>query len=471
MGVGELLPEPRQTAGAGLLCGGLRECLRQLHGGPWRFLQLRGAAVDSRSVDHDDIDLLGTRESVDLLIAAAWAWMRAGKCHLHVVSRRPEKVELTLFSRDGRQHVQFDLWIVLAQFDGGRRQLVYADCEPWITDRQAGIGRLPVQMECCIYVQHLVAKRKAIGSDSCQQRLQDYRDRCAQAGFTELAGLLERIRKERRIGRQDAQQTLQRLDGTAGPRLQAVPRNRLSGFVSKLRLSWLTEPRMTRLISLIGCDGAGKTTLAERIVAANPEAFRVVTGKRLYRGALLYKLAVIFLRPLITRSRERFDDILAPVLYLRAALSLRIRVLTTGRRVSLIDRSLVDFLYVDRKTDTPAFRWRWLTRLAGCRIPTIHCTASHETVMSRKQEITRAGHAAYDRDMFHELSRRVPTNYLAFNNDQPLFEAVSAMQCILMRLLPEREMSRTPDSSGREAAAVHRIGTSTDGDQPDRAAA
>ena len=52
---------------------------------------------------------------------------------------------------------------------------------------------------------------------------------------------------------------------------------------------------------------------------------------------------------------------MAPLVYLRGSLGLRLKLLNASQRILLIDRSLVDFLMIDRKTDHPRFsRCLWL---------------------------------------------------------------------------------------------------------------
>ena len=428
---------------------GLQECLQRIHRGPWKLIQLRGRTLDSEAIDADDVDLLGTPGDVDQLINAAYEWMREGLCHFHVRTRSAGKTELVLFSLDGRHALTFDLWQELDQFDRGRRRLTCSAAWALIADCPGGIVRLPIEIEACIYIQHLACKRKDLSGDSAQLRLRDYSNALRSHGESELGELLEQVRQNPAQLAEAERVTLQRLQ--ARLELQAVSSEVWSKIV-RLWDSRLAAPRTTSMISVMGCDGAGKTTLAEAIAAQHPRSVQVFTGKHLYRKSLLYKLAVIFIRPIITRSRERFDEILAPWLYLRAAAAMRIKLLFRGKRLTLVDRSLVDFLYLDRKTDRPGFgRSRWLMNLVGCRVPTIHCCVSFENVMRRKQEMTSAGHAAYDRDMFLAHTQRVPTDYVGFNNDQTLVAAQAALARIITRLTADRfaitpAETKTPDT-------------------------
>lgn len=437
------VPPIERTAALASPSTGLSTCLNRLSTGPWTFIQLRGEQFDPTMLCNDDIDLLGSDESIRQLIRSARDWMRDGLCHFRVRSGKDDKLELYLYSIDGSQKAVFDLWRRVPQLDRGKAALTFDGCSQAGLVGQSSIKRLPAVLEACVYVQHLICKRKDLHGYSAQSRLAAYASACEQAGETKLAEMLTQARSSHAISSELEQLTLNEVQQSIPTAIKAYGK---SGLVTSARRAWVAPPRKCQQVSIIGCDGAGKTTLAETVAQDRPDEYRVYTGKHLYRKTLSYKLAVIFLRPIITRSRERFDELLAPLLYLRAAISLRIKSWRSRSQITLIDRSLSDFLYVGRKTDQPRFfPGRWLRELFGRRIPTIHCNVSYEALMTRKQEMTGPGHAAYDQDMFEELAFRTPTDYIGFCNDLPLDAAVAAAQNLLA------------DVSGRSASPQLRL--------------
>ncbi len=413
----------------------LRLCLSQIKAGPWRFIQLRGEPIDERRIDGDDVDLLGARESVNMLCDAACRWVQAGHAHLRVNARKPGKVEWWLFSTDGLHVARFDLWIELNQLDRGRLAIRHEDVAALVESPTGAIGRLPPAVEAGLYVHHLLCKRKDLAGESAQARLARYADELRKMNDAAMADAIGAIRESKRIAADQEAMALQRIVAALpqGTRLARARRGPLQ-WMGKLRSAWLAPPKRTSMISVMGCDGAGKTTLAHAVAPLLPQPATVFTGKHLYRKSILYKLAVIFIRPLLMRSRESFDETLAPLVYLRASLGLGIAHHRKGRAagLTLIDRSPVDFLYVNRKTDEPRFsRWSWLSRCFGRRIRTVHCLVRFENVMKRKQEMTMTGHAAYDRDMFTHFTRQTPTDYIAFNNDGSVDESAQALAQLL----------------------------------------
>ncbi|NTV94346.1 MAG: hypothetical protein HGA75_02900 [Thiobacillus sp.] len=411
---------------------GLAALLAELGQGPWRFIQLRGAPLGAQDVDAGDVDFLGTRASVNALLGAAFAWVREGRCHLRVRSRDPNKTVLILISPDGGHAVSLDLWVGLWQLDGGKACLRYEQCEHLLTTPEAAIRRLPVAVEACLYVHHLVTKKKVLASERVQARLAGYVAACADSGEAELAQALGRIAEARHIDAGD----LALCNGHLGRLGLAGSGPRWPGkLAAELRAAWLDAPRKTRCVAIMGCDGSGKTSLARELQKQAPSTYFLYTGKHLYRKSLLYKLATIFIRPLLFQPREQFDETLAPWNYLRASIALQLKLWFSRSGMILMDRSIVDFLVVARKTDRPRFhRARWLAALFGRRIASVHVVVPEDSLQERKQEMTRPGHAEYDRLMFEHFSQRVPTDYCAFYNGASLEDSRQVLGRLLTRL-------------------------------------
>ena len=410
----------------------LENCVNRLLAGPWRFIQLRGANLDAAAIGGDDVDLLGTRQSVEALTLAAFEWVRAGDCHIRIDARNRRKTRLTLISTDGTERLELDLWIELWQIDHRNRALLYEECEPILVDLPAAIRRLPLELEICVYIHHLASKNKDLCGSSATVRLESYLEASRGAGLSVLASELENILLSKTI----PAASLERFKAMLTPVIRMPDagslRHKVACLRDKFADAWLGAPRKVSMISVMGCDGAGKTTLARSLAEDTQSYCGVLTGKHLYRKSWLYKLTVIFIRPLMFQEREKYDETIAPLVYLRACLGLRIKLLRTPKQIKLIDRSLMDFLMIERKTDRPRFcRSAWLARWFGRRIPIVHCVLPYEKVMERKAEMTLAGHDIYDVAMCRHHSRRAPTDYIVFNNSGTLGESTAALSHII----------------------------------------
>ncbi|WP_299871917.1 hypothetical protein [uncultured Cocleimonas sp.] len=410
----------------------LRWCLEQIENGPWSAIQLRGEQISDTQFNQDDIDLLVSNESAKILLSAIYTWVCERKCHARVMSRKNRKVQLILYSTDGKDCVIFDLWLELWQLDHKRSCLTYSGAKDAIKTPQSSISRFPANLEACIYIQHLICKKRSIDNQSTISRLNYYNENCDK----ELTDVIVDIVNTQKISQTIDELTLKYINERClikSPSNFTHTTKRLSSLIKE---SWLAAPRENRMISIMGSDGAGKTTIATHLLESEDNISRVFTGKHLYRKSYIHKLLVIFIRPLLFQSRETFDEKLAPWVYLRASLGIRIKYWRQKNKgLMLVDRTIMDFLYLDRKTDTPRFsRFRFLSNIFGKRIPIIHCIVNPQNISDRKPEMTEQGILHYNQDMFNCHSLRSPTDYLAFNNDCSLEDSVEALTTILNKL-------------------------------------
>ena len=410
----------------------LRACVARLSEGPWKFIRLRGAETETDVIDADDVDLLGSRESVHTLLNAAFTWVRAGECHLRVRSGSRRKVGMQLISTDGRHRLHLDLWIDLWQIDGRKRRLIYRSCAGAVLNPDDSIQRLPLELEASVFVHHLVSKRKKISTPKQLARLSAYAAACKSSGHQELALALETTAKNAEVNQATSDFTLGLLDSAfqiARPSAIQTLARRVGNAIAT---AWFQPPGKLRMLGMMGCDGCGKTTLCKRLFRERKDIRGTYTGKHLYRKWFVYKLLVIFVRPLLFQGREKFDDTFAPLAYLLACLRLRLKLLRPRKGITLIDRSIMDFLMVARKTDAPRFSgWLWLASVFGVRLAHVHFIVPFERLKERKLEMTEKGHTIYDAEMFRHFSRRAPTDYVAFDNRETVENSTEALSRIV----------------------------------------
>ena len=384
--------------------------------GPWRFIQLRGAPLSRADIDQGDVDLLGSRASANLLLKAARSCGSDGKCHFWIKSRDANKISAAFISLDGKHVLRFDLWINLPQIQG-RSHLRYVDLEKLLAGTDCSIRRLPTPVEAAIYIHHLKAKQKDIASFRVQQRITHYANICSEAGAADLNtafALITRMHVVAKDALDIANRHLECARILPSPETRSRWQHKIS---TEFSAALLAPPRKIRHIAIMGCDGSGKTTLTKNHAAQGDGGYFTFTGKRLYRNSLIYKLLVIVVRPLLLQGREKFDDVIAPWNYVRAIAALEAKIWVFPRGVTLIDRSTLDFLVVDRKSDQPRFHpaTKFLSKL-GRRIPTIHLFVPDDVLQSRKAEMTTVGHAKYDQLIFDHATQRSPSHYTAFHN-------------------------------------------------------
>lgn len=410
----------------------LEDVINLVKTGPWRFVQLRGEPLDQQSINHGDVDLLGTTDSVFRLLSAAFDWVQSGRGHILIRARNRNKITLSFVSLDGNNRITFDLWMAVWQLNGGKTALKYDDCAHLAVSQSTSIRRLPVSIEACIYLHHLNVKKNKLKTDHTRLRLNRYHTACLHGGETVVAEIIDEVLRRRQVD-VGCLDTLNDHLSNAGVPLATMQRG---GMIKKityeLAAAWLDGPRPARYIAIAGGDGSGKSTLSRTLRESDSGVNDLVVGKRLYRNSILYKILVIFGRPFLGRDKNQFDDWIAPFVYIRASWSLRIKTWLRRPGLELIDRSLVDFLVIDRKTDNPRFhRCAWMSSVMGVRIPVVHLVVPPKILQMRKQELTEAGQQKYDRLMFEHFTRRSPTTYAVFFNGTDLHPATGALSKVL----------------------------------------
>ncbi len=338
---------------------------------------------------------------------------------------------------NGAHRIELDLWIELWQIERGARMLTFADCQSAIIAHTGAIGRLPIHLEACTYVHHLASKKRDLNTQGVRRRVRFYQQSLQKDGPATLTSLFEDLNDGKSINDDMLHQTKEML----GSQLQTMFKTasvsiRVFVLLTKLRAWILDAPRKTTMIAIMGCDGVGKTSIMRSLLDSSPQVQHLFTGKHLYRKSLIYKLMVALVRPLMRSPREKFDEQLALFAYIRASIALSLKFwrisLSSRSGLTLIDRSLADFIYVNRKTDKPRFcRGHQISRLLGLRVPVVHLIVDHEILMQRKLEFTRKGHEIYDLDMQSYHSGRNPTNYTVFNNSQSLDNSTTALSNLM----------------------------------------
>jgi hypothetical protein len=401
--------------------------------GSYRFLLLREPPLDDCCIDCGDVDLLGSRNSVDALIRFLLPMAVAGEIHFRVVSSRSENLQLTLFSRDLAHQATFDLWTRVPQISRGRYFFAPEDLAAHAARYSGAIDRLPPCVEGAIYLQHLASRRKSLTDAHTRGRVEAFsRHTCDDA----RCGLVSWISDAQAKGRisdaviDDSRRFLEsRLDLRFDDGHHYYRRN------ARRRIS-------PRAVCFSGVDGVGKTTLVHTLGAEHDLADGFLTGRRLYRRSWVYQVLSRPVRHADPGAREAFDERHCRPIVARAALSLVLRLLTralTRRGTLLIDRSLADFLYLGRKTDHGGFDgWSGdLMRLAPA-VPTIQLVAPHSVTEARKAEVTQAGHERYDREMLERLTAGVPCDHFVFYNGATTAVGVEAMRRYLRKILKIR---------------------------------
>ena len=415
--------------------GELRALLVELAESTIELIQLRDKPFHHHPMySPDDIDFLASPLGISLLLDKARLWVMAGRCHLWVRRTSGDKVQVALFSMDGRCSVTLDLWVCMRQLTIPDAYVSYESCENAVQPQGTNVFRLPLKVEFALFLHHLIKKRRNVSLGENVRRLEDYLQMAKNSADQKLSAVISSVLRARSVDDHALVYTREVIIDSGIAVYEQTPQKLQRKAYKWLRDAILAGPRSRRYFSIIGVDGVGKTTLIEQLKGDNP-GFASFTGKHLYRKNWFYKLFVGIVRPLTGANREGFDEKISGLTYPLAALGLFKLCFRFKRKCILIDRCIVDFLLLNRKTSRPKFsRLFFLRRCLGSRIPTVHLYADSPVVLARKREMTKEGIDAYNGMMFAALSQHNPTDYALFNNSAGPESSAESLSRVLLAI-------------------------------------
>lgn len=399
----------------------------------------------------DDIDLLLTPECRERLILSAMDAATAGRFSFRITQRDDAKMRLTLHAPSGSKRLHVDLWSEFTQSPRryGQRYAVSAQAilaTSTLSDSSLrGAKRCDPELDCCLLLLHLAARRKPVRYPATQARLiqcaERLEARCVESACAdnEVAGRLAVVcRRVMDRGLVDTD-VVQFAAACVVDRV-GEPHVCRRSFVARLRSLWL---RWSNSVAVVGSDGSGKSSLISAACKLAPDRWRPHVAKKLYRRSWFYQAAGSVVRRVLRISRNELDDQFAPLLTLRAALSLWLRQAVNGlaggmrkrtgrrKRRVLLDRSVASCLITNRTSDNPRRVCSWLERLLP-PVTTVLLTLPHSLLFTRKQEQRHShGHARYERLLLLQSLSQRPTDLIVLAPESTCEDSAALFHSLL----------------------------------------
>ncbi len=340
---------------ASCLLAALNELLRAVDG---RVVLLRPltACFDSHC---DDIDMLLTESQRAQLLRAAFAHCTQGRIHCRIQQSSPAKAQLILWTIDCAQKLMIDLWTSFDQLPRRRHSCIPADrllsaltaavpdAQVRTNEKIAALRQLPPDIDLCLLIQHLAAKRRKITTTAMRERIALASERlaswlpekaCQHVPHDPLAALRV-VADELPRSIMITPKLIAFSDHYLLQRLINVPSNRgLPVLEPRRRRRPMIELRRAVLshrptLAVIGSDGAGKSSVVSALALQQPNSTSVV-AKKFYRRSLTYRFISGLMKRLRGEDRGIFDDRSAALVTLRATAALWIRMCFPSRQWS-----------------------------------------------------------------------------------------------------------------------------------------
>ena len=489
------LPEPEKS-----LFVVMNELLRAVHGRVALLRPLAGNFDDQR----DDMDLLLTESQRKQLLRAAYARCILGDIHCRIQQNSPTKIQLILWTTDCSSQLMIDLWTSFDQLPRRRYNAISAvRLLNTLSDGNASERRenvhgcpqipalrlLPADIDFCLLVQHLAAKRRKLTTPACRERIVAACERLRSLAtasatvhdplLTALLDLASRLPLAMIVTPNFIKVT----EACLLQRLAAVPNNRgLPVLERRQRRGPVTELRKAILqrrpaVAVIGSDGTGKSSIVAALTLQQQNTVTVV-AKKFYRRSLAYQFVGGLIKRLCGMDRGDFDDHVSPWISIRAAAAFWVTMclpfshwsksrvsgtamngpvsvseLSRPKRTLILDRSCVTFLITDRKSDAPRLTSSatWIEAVTP-PVRSVLLTLPYTALEHRKQEMSSAGHEIYQHLLFEQALRQRPSD-LTLLAGLPSAEESAAALCKILKWvsLPVGE-PRTSTEFGKVAA-------------------
>jgi len=487
------LPEPAKS-----LFAVMNELLRAVDGRVVLLRPLAGNFDDQR----DDIDLLLTESQRKQLLRAAYARCVLGDIHCRIQQNSPTKIQLILWTKACSSKLMIDLWTSFDQLPRRRYNAISAErllntlTDANVSQRRENVHEclqiptlrlLPADIDFCLLVQHLAAKRRKLTTPARRERIVAACERLQSLAsasvhdslLTALLDLASRLPLAIIVTPNFIKVT----DAYLLQRLAAVPNNRgLPVLERRQRRGLVTELRKAILqrrpaVAVVGSDGTGKSSIVAALASQQPHSM-VVVAKKFYRRSLAYQFVGGLIKRLCRMDRGDFDDRVSPWISIRAAAAFWVTMclpfslwskskvsgtavngpvsvgeLSRSKRTLILDRSCVTFLITKRKSDAPQLTpsATWIEAMTP-PVSSVLLTLPYTVLAQRKQEMSSAGHEIYQYLLFEQALRQRPTD-LTLLAGLPSAEESAAALCKILQWVsqPVRE-SQTATEFGKVAA-------------------
>ena len=355
-----------------------------------------------------DIDLLIRREStlafLDLLCIEA----QAKGVHLHITAYSAEAVSACLISTDFAENMKIDLQVAIRQL-GHKAKTVRWEDVIGSTVNEQGLHLLSGEAGAALYLGHARSQKKDLSDSGQQDRLVWYQKGVAEGP---LKDALAMAAEKSELPPSDE------IDRLIQEHLPHHTQSLIAACCSRLKRNTqktiLRTQRKRGLFYLVGCDGVGKTTLAE---AACSERIRTFHIRSFYRKTGVYKIAKKIAKIKGTTAEDLLPRFWFFSSYLFFSVMSFYNRLFKGK-IYIVDRSPYDLLIKGRRTEQPkvVFGSHAFTRLLRITPIISVVTKDNQPLSPDRDEMIPYAVSVYTQTMRRFGLGAFPINYFQYSN-------------------------------------------------------
>lgn len=362
------------------------------------FVFIRPKDITEPDIYSGDFDLLIKPEKLNSFLSCVHKTCSEESINFRIKRVKKEKTNLTLFSKDFKNTVEFDLWTELDVRDRSFPRTTHISWEQLEKSNCLVENDFYYSLEnnfsVLFYLSHLLSKNKDINSPEVKKRINYYRslDNLDDTSIDFLSKIDEKTMMQ-------ANKVLNSKKLFSYSKSQ-----RLNKSIFRLQKK-LSEK--SNLIAVIGPDGVGKTTIINRL--EKKYGARYFRFKKLFRKSLIYKLLLMLMMKKTEKikgasiQKNQFDDLhYSKLFWISLVPGYFLSLISRFGTKKIIDRYYMDLLISGSRIQGKEIIVHKLAKKLIKIIPTTQCViqldAPTEIVLSRKQELS-----AYAINKFREI--------------------------------------------------------------------
>lgn len=356
-----------------------------------------------------DIDLLIRRESTLAFLNLLCIEAQAKGVHLHITAYSAEAVSACLISADFSEKMKIDLQVAIRQLGHKAKSVRWEDVIGSTVNEQ-GLYLLAGEAGAALYLGHARSQKKVLSDRAQQDRLAWYKE---GVGEGPLKDALLMAADKSKLPPSDE---IDRLIGKHLPHhTQSFITACCSRFKRNIQKTILRSQRKRGLFYLVGCDGVGKTTLAQTACSDRIRTFHI---RNFYRKTGVYKIA----KKIAKIKGTTAEDLLPRFWFLSSYLFFSIMSFYNRlfkKRIYIVDRSPYDLLIKGRRTEQPKIVLGSHTFARLLRITPIISvvTKDNQPLSPDRDEMIPYAVSVYTQTMRRFALDSFPINYLQFCNE------------------------------------------------------